>query len=122
MWLLYRSPDEVTQRVDRLIATIRELQRPVMQGGSGAADVVLVRTWALPSFSFTPRHGNRLLRSGVQIAHGHILRAFTKRWLRYPLEFPLSMMLEPGGVGILRFVLWEAWGVLILMLMLMGGG
>ena len=38
-------------------------------------------------------------------AHGHTLRAFTKRWLGYPMEFPLSMMLEPGAVGVLRYVL-----------------
>ena len=36
------------------------------------------------------------------VAHGHLLRAFTKRWLGYPMEFPLSMMLEPGAVGVLR--------------------
>jgi sedoheptulose-bisphosphatase len=38
----------------------------------------------------------------VVIAHGHSLRAFVKRWLKYPMDFPLSMMLEPGGIGILR--------------------
>lgn len=38
----------------------------------------------------------------LQIGHGHLLRAFAKRWLKYPLEFPLSMMLEPGAVGVLR--------------------
>ena len=39
----------------------------------------------------------------VKVAHGHLLRAFAKRWLKYPLETPLSMMLEPGAIGILRF-------------------
>lgn len=34
------------------------------------------------------------------VAHGHILRAFVKRWLGYPLDFKLLLMLEPGGVGI----------------------
>lgn len=37
------------------------------------------------------------------VAHGHLLRAFVKRWLRYPMGFPLSMMLEPGGVGALSY-------------------
>ena len=38
-----------------------------------------------------------------QVAHGHILRAFAKRWLNYPMDFPLSMMLETGGVGTLSY-------------------
>lgn len=50
------------------------------------------------------RPGRRHADHQVQVAHGHILRAFTKRWLGYPLEFPLSMMIAPGGVGILRYV------------------
>ena len=40
----------------------------------------------------------------VLISHGHLLRGFIKRWLRYPLAMPLSLMLEPGGIGILRQV------------------
>ncbi|MCJ1244430.1 hypothetical protein MMC30_001628 [Trapelia coarctata] len=71
------SPEQVTARLDGLIAKVRGLQRGRMNGEE-KADVVLV-------------------------AHGHILRAFAKRWLEYPLEFPLSMMLEPGGVGILSY-------------------
>lgn len=39
----------------------------------------------------------------VLVAHGHLLRAFTKRWLGYPMEFPLSLMLDPGAVGVLRY-------------------
>ena len=38
----------------------------------------------------------------VLVAHGHLLRAFVKRWLMYPMEFPLSMMLEAGAIGVLR--------------------
>ncbi|OJD36757.1 phosphoglycerate mutase family protein [Diplodia corticola] len=72
------SAAEVTARLDALIAEIRALQAPCMRGGETPADVVLV-------------------------AHGHLLRAFTKRWLQYPMEFPLSMMLEPGGVGVLSY-------------------
>lgn len=40
------------------------------------------------------------------VAHGHLLRAFTKRWLKYPMDFPLSLMMEPGAIGILRYVLY----------------
>ena len=71
------SPAEVTERLDTLIYEIRELQKPHMHG-KGNADVLIV-------------------------AHGHILRAFTKRFLGYPLSFPLSMMLEPGAVGVLSY-------------------
>jgi probable phosphoglycerate mutase len=67
----------VTDRLDDLIREIRSIQAEHMHGEPGAADVVLV-------------------------AHGHLLRAFVKRWLGYPMEFPLSLMLEPGAIGILR--------------------
>ncbi|MCJ1350935.1 MAG: hypothetical protein MMC33_000917 [Icmadophila ericetorum] len=71
------SPAEVTVRLDKLLHEIRELQRPYMHGEENA-DVLIV-------------------------AHGHILRAFTKRFLGYSLPFPLSMMLEPGAVGVLSY-------------------
>ncbi|PYH47090.1 phosphoglycerate mutase [Aspergillus saccharolyticus JOP 1030-1] len=71
------SPAAVTARIDSLIAEIRAIHAGNMHG-EGPADVVL-------------------------IAHGHTLRAFTKRWLGYPMEFPLSMMLEPGAVGVLSY-------------------
>jgi len=69
-------PDQVTERLDSLIEEIHGFQKDAMHGEKNA-DVLLV-------------------------AHGHSLRAFVKRWLKYPMEFPLSMMLEPGGVGVLR--------------------
>lgn len=74
-----RSPEQVAARLDSLIKKIHEIQGPNMHGES-PADVVLV-------------------------AHGHILRAFTKRFLNYPLEFPLSIMMHPGAIGVLRSVL-----------------
>lgn len=67
------GPEDVQRRLDRLIMRIKAIQRPLLHE-RGSGDVVLV-------------------------AHGHILRAFVKRWLKYPLDFPLSMMVEPGGVG-----------------------
>ena len=39
----------------------------------------------------------------ILVAHGHTTRAFAKRWLGYDLSFPLSLMMEPGGVGILSY-------------------
>lgn len=71
------SAAEVTARLDSLIAEIRAMQAPYMRGEK-PVDVVLV-------------------------AHGHLLRAFVKRWLGYDMGFPLSMMLEPGGVGVLSY-------------------
>lgn len=39
----------------------------------------------------------------VIIAHGQILRAFAKRWIRFELQKSLPMMLEPGVVGVLSY-------------------
>jgi broad specificity phosphatase PhoE len=71
------SPVEVTTRLDRIISKIKEIQAPYMHGEKGV-DVIL-------------------------IAHGHILRAFAKRWIGFPLSQALPMMLEPGAVGILSY-------------------
>lgn len=71
------SAAEVSSRLDRIIAKIRETQGPYMHGEKGV-DVVL-------------------------IAHGHILRAFAKRWIGFELSRSLPMMLEPGAVGILSY-------------------
>ena len=73
----HRSPAQVTTRIDSLIAEIRQLQGPHMDD-SEPKDVVLV-------------------------AHGHLTRCFAKRWLGYELSFPLSLMMEPGGVGVLSY-------------------
>ncbi|KAM5440912.1 putative sedoheptulose-bisphosphatase [Microsporum ferrugineum] len=71
------SPGQVSERIDSLIEEIRRIQGPNMNGEK-ACDVVL-------------------------FAHGHLLRAFVKRWLRFPIEFPMTTMLEPGGVGVLSY-------------------
>ena len=39
----------------------------------------------------------------VLIAHGHLTRAFAKRWLELDMGFPLSLMMEPGGVATLSY-------------------
>lgn len=66
--------------------------------GERSADVVLVSISMAYVLLATSTHWSCI----PQVAHGHLLRAFAKRWLKYPLEFPLSMMFEPGAVGILR--------------------
>ena len=71
-----RSPDAVAVRLDKMIQNIRNIQAPNMHGEK-ACDMLL-------------------------IAHGHVLRAFVKLWLQYPIDMSLSLMLEPGGIGVLR--------------------
>ncbi|KAH0607281.1 uncharacterized protein H6S33_003269 [Morchella sextelata] len=71
------SAAEVKERLDRVIAEIKELQGPYMRGEKNV-DVMLV-------------------------SHGHLLRAFTKRWLGLELDFPLQMILEPGGIATLTY-------------------
>ncbi|MCJ1257013.1 hypothetical protein MMC24_004838 [Lignoscripta atroalba] len=68
---------QVSDRLDRLIHKIQVLQQPYMHGEK-PADVVL-------------------------LSHGHLLRAFAKRWLQYPMDSALSLMMEPGGIGILSY-------------------
>ena len=72
-----RTAAQVTHRIDALIAQIKHLQAPHMTD-SEPKDIILV-------------------------AHGHLTRAFAKRWLGYELSFPLSLMMEPGGVGVLSY-------------------
>jgi len=71
------SPAEVAVRLDRVIAKIKEIQGPYMYGEK-SVDVVI-------------------------IAHGHILRAFAKRWMGFELGMRLPMMLEPGAVGVFSY-------------------
>ncbi|POR35079.1 Sedoheptulose 1,7-bisphosphatase [Tolypocladium paradoxum] len=74
------SPEQVTQRLDRLIAEIREkVQGPVMgKPDAGDGDVLIV-------------------------AHGHILRAFAMRWAGKTLQDGPAFLLEAGGVGTLSY-------------------
>ncbi|KAI9843016.1 MAG: hypothetical protein M1837_006647 [Sclerophora amabilis] len=75
------SPEQVSERLDRLIGTIRaRFHGPSMNTSQkdGAAPDVLV------------------------VAHGHILRAFAMRWIGKKLEDGPALLLEAGGVGTLR--------------------
>lgn len=76
------SPDQVTERLDRLINEIREkYHSPVIgkpKGSGQAGDVLLV-------------------------AHGHILRAFAMRWVKKTLQDGPTLLLEAGGVGTLSY-------------------
>jgi sedoheptulose-bisphosphatase len=74
-------PGEVARRLDGVIAKIVGMQGEWMakeREGTG--------------------QGTREGCDVVVVAHGHILRAFVKRWLNMDMASPLAMMLEPGGV------------------------
>lgn len=66
------SAQQVADRLDRMISKITRLQGEA-QEQNRRMDIVIV-------------------------AHGHILRAFVKRWLGLSLDTRLELMLEPGGV------------------------
>jgi len=71
------SPVEVASRVDIIIKRIWAIQGPYMHGEKGV-DVVI-------------------------IAHGHILKALTKRWIGFEMGVRLPMMMESGAVGLLSY-------------------
>lgn len=71
------SRQQVTERLDRLISQIKEIQRPYMNGEK-PVDVLFV-------------------------AHGLILRCFVKRWLGLSVDFPLRMMLAPAAIAVLSY-------------------
>ena len=71
------SPEDVTRRVDGLIATIRQIHKDAYTNGK-YGDVVLV-------------------------AHAHILRSFTARWLDEPVAGGRHLLLDAGGVGVLWY-------------------
>ncbi|CAK7218067.1 Sedoheptulose 1,7-bisphosphatase [Sporothrix eucalyptigena] len=75
------SPTDITARLDRLIAEIRDkYHSPALQGEPGApqGDVLIV-------------------------AHGHILRALAMRWVGAALQDGPTFLLEAGGVGTLSY-------------------
>lgn len=74
------TPSDVQTRVDKVISEIVQIQ------GNYLKDLK----------EGTLEEGRR--RDVLIVAHGHILRAFVKRWLNMELGVGVEMMLEPGGV------------------------
>ncbi|KAL7268505.1 hypothetical protein RUND412_008866 [Rhizina undulata] len=72
------GPNEVKNRIDGLIEEIKEVHRKGLEQRASDVDILLV-------------------------GHGHLLRAFAKRWMGWELETPVHMILEPGGVGVLTY-------------------
>ncbi|KAF2155368.1 phosphoglycerate mutase-like protein [Myriangium duriaei CBS 260.36] len=71
------SVQQVTDRLDKFISRIKDIQKPYMHG-TRPADIVIV-------------------------AHGLILRCLAKRWLGYGIPDHFPMMFEPGAVAILSY-------------------
>lgn len=83
-WSIWRDgceggegPAQVSKRLDDFIARVVALQQDAVRAGKHA-DVVVV-------------------------AHGHILRSLTMRWLGLGLDAPISLILEAGGTGVLSY-------------------
>lgn len=82
-----RSPKQVTERLDRLIAEIRDkYHKPLLDHVAGE------------------KLGNGPPCDVLVVAHGHILRAFAARWVGRPVHDNPNLLLEAGGVGCLRYV------------------
>lgn len=81
-----RSPEQVTERLDRLISEIREKWHKPAIGQPKEKDV----------------QGDVLI-----VAHGHILRALAMRWAGKSLQDGPAFLLEAGGVGTLRCVILD---------------
>ncbi|KFY13185.1 hypothetical protein V492_03437, partial [Pseudogymnoascus sp. VKM F-4246] len=74
------SPEDVTNRLNRLIDDIRKRwHAPVIGKKENVPKDVLI------------------------VAHGHILRAFAMLWVGKAIEDGPSMLLEAGGVGTLSY-------------------
>lgn len=76
-----RSPEDVTQRLDRLIGHIRKNWHQHVIGRPKGET----------------HHGDILI-----VAHGHILRAFAQRWIGKAVRDGPALIMEAGGVGTLR--------------------
>ncbi|KAH0497296.1 hypothetical protein TgHK011_004611 [Trichoderma gracile] len=79
------SPQDVTDRLDRLIADIRSrFHEPVLK----------------PAEDQQP---HKVSGDVLIVAHGHILRAFAMRWAGKTLQDGPAFLLEAGGVGTLSY-------------------
>lgn len=71
------SPEDVTARLDDMIADIRKIHKEAMDNNTDG-DVFI-------------------------IGHGHILRAFAMRWINVDLHSPIAMILPTSGMGALSY-------------------
>ncbi|KAI9657479.1 MAG: hypothetical protein M1821_003161 [Bathelium mastoideum] len=84
------SPEQITERLDRLIADIRtRFHEPALSKPKTAPSGTVAKG-AAPS-------------DVLVVAHGHILRAFAARWINKNIAENPSLILEAGGVGTLSY-------------------
>lgn len=81
--MVVRSPQQVTQRCDELIADIRKRFHAHAIG--------------------KPKGTVKEPFDVLIVAHGHILRAFAGRWVKEDIAMNPSLILEAGGVGTLSY-------------------
>ncbi|KAK5938056.1 hypothetical protein PMZ80_009645 [Knufia obscura] len=79
------TPGEVSERVDRVIGEITEMQGGYLRD---------LREGKL-------EEGRK--RDVLVVAHGHVLRAFVKRWLGCDMGVKLELQIEPCGVAGLSY-------------------
>ncbi|KAG1846875.1 histidine phosphatase superfamily [Suillus subluteus] len=72
------SAQEMCDRVDCVIAKVREYHRQYFEEGKGTRDVLI-------------------------IAHGHFNRVLISRWIRFELALGTRFNVEPGGVSVLSY-------------------
>ncbi|KAF2005255.1 phosphoglycerate mutase-like protein [Amniculicola lignicola CBS 123094] len=83
------SPEDVTARLDELVA---ELRSKYHEGRFG------------PESGWKGKaEGEGVPNDVLVVAHGHILRAFAARWIGKELRGNPSLILEAGGVGTLSY-------------------
>ncbi|KAH8907570.1 phosphoglycerate mutase-like protein [Coniochaeta sp. PMI_546] len=78
------SPEQVTERIDRLIKDIRG-------------------KWQAAAFARSEKEASKEPGDILIVAHGHILRAFAQRWVGHTLQEGPTFLLEAGGVGTLSY-------------------
>ncbi len=78
-----RSPQQITERLDTLIADLR-------------------KRWHAHAIG-KPKGSVKEPYDVLIVAHGHILRAFASRWVNKDIAHNPSLILEAGGVGTLSY-------------------
>lgn len=91
-----RSPQQVSTRIDALIAEIKEKVMNTAASWPGGSIVA---------------HATGEARDIVCIGHGHILSAMALRWTGQSLANGLRLLLEPSSVAVLGYIPCSRYGV-----------
>lgn len=83
---VHRSPQQVTERIDALIAEIKQR--------------ILTTATAWPGGSIVT-HTTGEASDIVCIGDGHVLSAMALRWVRQPLGNGMRLLIEPASVAVL---------------------